>query len=79
MMHLLNGPQLMCYVRESVAISLCIIVKQTQLSISGGCGGVPPLPISRVRSLHRAPTPRGAQSQLLKKTFFFFFIKFVLY
>ncbi len=44
----------MCYVRESVAISLCFIVKHTQLSISGGCGGVPPLPISRVRSLHRA-------------------------
>ncbi len=36
------------YVRESVTISLCFIVKQTQLSISGGCGGVPPLPISRV-------------------------------
>ncbi len=45
-----------CYVRESVTISLCFIVKQTQLSISGGCGGVPPLPISRVglRRLHRA-------------------------
>ncbi len=57
----------MCYVRESVTISLCFIVKQTQLSISGGCGGVPPLSISRVSSLHRAPTPRGAQSQLLKK------------
>ncbi len=28
----------MCYVRESVTISLCFIVKQTQLSISGGCG-----------------------------------------
>ncbi len=38
----------MCYVRESVAISLCFIVKQTRLSISGGCGGIPPLPISRV-------------------------------
>ncbi len=37
-----------CYVRESVTISLCFIVKQTQLSISGGCGSVPPLPISRV-------------------------------
>ncbi len=46
----------MCYVRESVTISLCFIVKQTQLSISGGCVGVPPLPIRRVglRSLHRA-------------------------
>ncbi len=28
---------------------------------------VPPLHIRRVRNLHRAPTPKGAPSQLLKK------------
>ncbi len=45
---------------------------------------VPPLPIRRVHSLHRAPTPRGeggggggggAPSQLLKKKDLFFLKK----